>query len=92
MKNFCISSIPSKMPRFDLASFNKRKRQLREEVLKKTRGIKDLDDSVKKKSEELDRMVHKHQRLDDKVNKTQCFLCKEFVFVMCNDIKRTEDY
>ena len=80
------------MPRFDLASFNKRKRQLREKMINKTRSIKDLDDSVKRKSEELDRMVHKHQRLDDKVSKTQFFLCKEFVFVMCNDIKRTEDY
>lgn len=68
------------MPRFDLASFNKRKKKLREQMVNKTRAIQSVEQGIhvvnntlKRKREELGNKIHKYQRLDEKVRSHICF-------------------
>ena len=79
------------MPRFDLASFNKRKKGLRQQMVNKTRAIQsveqdicDVNNTLKRKREELGNKIHKCQRLDEKVRRHIFFLCKGFVLIMCS--------
>ena len=63
------------MPRFDLKSFNARKKLLRDQVVSRCRRIREvennitiLDSTIKVKKAELDKKQHKCQRLDDKLS------------------------
>lgn len=73
------------MPRFDLASFNKRKKGLREQMINKAtaiqsveQDIRDINNTLKRKREELGNTIHKCQRLDEKVRRHFFFFVRDF--------------
>ena len=62
------------MPRFDLAALSKRRKEAREEMVRKARGIVAVNEDIAKldrvleeKSKVRDAKVHLCRRLDDKV-------------------------
>jgi septal ring factor EnvC (AmiA/AmiB activator) len=62
------------MPKFNIGDFAKEKKRLRQQIVMKNRGIKELEDELsvvalekQNKTKELSRMKAKCQRLDEKV-------------------------
>jgi hypothetical protein len=61
------------MPKFNIGDFAKEKKRLRQQIVMKNRGIKELEDELvvalekQNNTKELSRMKAKCQRLDEKV-------------------------